>query len=77
MQTGFGYLYTTGHDHSEAYVLEVDKANRLRYVRTEKDVGFFGQGIAWDRFSEEPVLWGISRSKDIALTLIPEKKTRP
>ena len=72
-----GYLYTTGHDHSEAYVLEVDNANRLRYVRTEKDVGFFGQGIAWDRFSEEPVLWGISRGKDIALTLIPEKKTRP
>jgi len=72
-----GYLYTTGHDHSEAYVLEVDNANRLHYVRTEKDVGFFGQGIAWDRFSEEPVLWGISRSKDIALTLIPEKKTRP
>lgn len=71
-----GYLYTTGHDNSEAYVLEVDQANRLRYVRTEKDVGFFGQGIAWDRFSEEPVLWGISRDKDITLTLIP-KKTSP
>lgn len=69
-----GYLYTTGHDHSEAYVLEVDKTNALRYVRTEKAVGFFGQGIAWDRFSKRPVLWGIDRNKDIALTLIPEKQ---
>lgn len=72
-----GYLYTTGHDHSRAYVLEVDKTNKLSYVRTEKDVGFFGQGIAWDRFSKKPVLWGIDKSKDISLTLIPEKKTEP
>ena len=72
-----GYLYTTGHDHSRAYVLEVDKNNKLRYVRTERDVGFFGQGIAWDRFSKKPVLWGIDKSKDISITLISEKKTEP
>ena len=72
-----GHLYTTGHDHAKAYVLKVDKTNRLSYVRTEKDVGFFGQGIAWDRFSNKPVLWGIDKSKDISLTLIPEKKMEP
>jgi len=72
-----GYLYTTGHDHSRAYVLEVDKNNKLRHVRIEKDVGFFGQGIAWDRFSKKPVLWGIDKNKDISLTLIPGKKTEP
>lgn len=68
-----GYLYTTGHDNNEAYVLEVDTAGRLKYVRTEKGVGFFGQAIAWDRFSKEPILWGIVKNKSISLTLIPEK----
>ena len=68
-----GYLYTTGHNQSEAYVLEVDKANNLKYVRTEKGVGFLGQGIAWDRSSEKPILWGIVKNKNISLTLIPEK----
>ena len=68
-----GYLYTTGHNQSEAYVLEVDKDNHLKYVRTEKGVGFFGQAIAWDRFSKEPILWGIVKNKSISLTLIPPK----
>ena len=66
-----GYLYTTGHDNNEAYVLEADKAGKLRYVRTEQGVGFFGQAIAWDRFSKEPILWGIVKNKNISLTLIP------
>ena len=68
-----GYLYTTGHGGAKAYVLEIDKTGELRYVRTEKDVGFFGQAIAWDRFSEQPILWGIVRNKHVALTLIPGK----
>lgn len=69
-----GYLYTTGHDHMEAYVLEINEANKLSYVRTEKDVGFFGQAIAWDRFSKKPVLWGIIKNKNISLTFFPEMK---
>ena len=68
-----GYLYTTGHDHKEAYVLKVDADNRLRYVRTETGVGFFGQAIAWDRSATDPILWGIEKNKSISLTLIPEK----
>jgi hypothetical protein len=70
-----GYLYTTGHDHARAYVLEIDENDTLRYVRTEKNLGFFGQGIAWDRFSTKPVLWGIDKSKGISLTSMPGKKT--
>ena len=67
-----GYLYTTGHDHAEAYVLQIDKENTLSYVRTEKGVGFFGQAIAWDRPSKDPVLWGIVRKKRIiTLTSMP------
>lgn len=69
-----GYLYTTGHDHSRTYVLEIDDTNSLAYVRTETDVGFYGQGIAWDRSSKKPVLWGIDRNKDITCTLIPRQK---
>ncbi|NQT27243.1 hypothetical protein HQ585_17950 [candidate division KSB1 bacterium] len=68
-----GYLYTTGHDHAKAYVLEIDKIDKLIYVRTENDVGFYGQAIAWDRFSEKPILWGIIKNKYITLTLIPDK----
>jgi len=68
-----GYLYTTGHDHAETYVLEVDKTDTLRYVRSEKDLGFYGQAIAWDRFSTRPILWGIVKNKTVSLTLIPEK----
>jgi hypothetical protein len=69
-----GYLYTTGHDHARVHVLKIDKTNKLSYVRTEKDVGFFGQAIAWDRFSKKPILWGIVRNKHISLTLIPGKE---
>ncbi len=66
-----GYLYTTGHDHAVTYVLQIDKKNRLSYVRTEKGVGFFGQAIAWDRSSKDPILWGIVKKKFITLTLMP------
>ncbi|MBT4485363.1 MAG: hypothetical protein HOC71_16985 [Candidatus Latescibacteria bacterium] len=69
-----GYLYTTGHDHARTFVLEIDKTGELNYVRTEQDVGFYGQAIAWDRFSERPILWGIVRNKHVTLTLIPGKK---
>jgi hypothetical protein len=65
-----GYLYTTGHDGARAYVLELDTASVLRYVRTETNVGFSGQGIAWDRSSEEPTLWGINRRKGVSETWI-------
>jgi hypothetical protein len=72
-----GYLYTTGHGGSRAYVLDVDDAAGPRYVRTETGVGFYGQGIAWDRSSQEPLLWGIRRNRDISVTRIPGKIPRP
>ena len=65
-----GYLYTTGHDDAKAYVLAIDPAGDLKYVRTEEGVGFYGQAIAWDRFSDQPVLWGIVRGKDVSQTLM-------
>lgn len=71
-----GYLYTTGHDHARCYVLHVGESDQLTYVRTETNVGLYGQAIAWDRWSDVPVLWGIVRGKEINLTLIPRTKTR-
>lgn len=68
-----GFLYTTGHDHAKAFVLEIDKTDKLKYVRTENNVGFYGQAIAWDRFSEKPILWGIVKREFVTVTLIPEK----
>ena len=69
-----GYLYTTGHDHAVAHVLEINKDNQLSYVRTEKGMGFSGQAIAWDRSSQKPILWGIVKNKQVSLTLIPSAR---
>lgn len=63
-------LYTTGHDRAEAYVLRI-AGEKPEYVRTERNLGLFGQAIAWDRSSDQPVLWGIFINKRISLTLIP------
>ena len=65
-----GLLYTTGHDHAEAYVLEPGPNSKLKYVRTEKNMGFYGQGIAWDRFTQIPVLWGIVKNKKVCATRV-------
>ena len=66
-----GLLYTTGHDHSRTYVLKIDPMGGLKYVKTEPGMGFYGQGIAWDRTNPNPVLWGIRKGKHISRTLIP------
>ena len=63
-----GLLYTTGHDHAEAYVLDIDAEGGLKHLRTEKDMGFYGQGIAWDRFAKSRVLWGIVKNKKVCAT---------
>ena len=68
-----GYLYTSGHDHEKAFVLKIDEAGKLKYLRTENNVGFYGQAIAWDRFSKEPTLWGIVKREFITVAQIPEK----
>jgi hypothetical protein len=69
-----GYLYTSGHDHEKAFVLKIDKGGKLKYLRTENNVGFYGQAIAWDRFSKEPRLWGIVKRKFITVAVIPKKR---
>lgn len=70
-----GNLYTTGHDHASVYVLEVvEGAEKIRFLREEKGVAIKGQAIAWDRFSEQSILWGIVRNKYVSLNLIAHSK---
>jgi hypothetical protein len=66
-----GLLYTTGHDGYRAYVLAWGDAGPL-YARTITGVGFDGQGIAWDRSSDDALLWGIDRGRGVVVTRIPD-----
>jgi hypothetical protein len=43
----------------------------LKYIRTEDNVEFLGQAIAWDRFTDQSVLWGIEKRKIVSATQIP------
>jgi hypothetical protein len=57
-----------GDDHAQAHVLDVDTKGKLNYLRTEKNMGFYGQGIAWDRFAKTPALWGIVKNRKVSAT---------
>ncbi len=65
-----GKLYVTGHDHECAYVLELEEKNGLKYLYPENNVGFYGQAISWDRFTQNPTLWGIVKRKFITVAII-------
>lgn len=59
-----GYLYLTGHDYPEIYVMQIPATGgTLEWVATVHVPGLNGQGIAWDRSVTEPVLWGILKSR--------------
>lgn len=69
-----GFLYVTGHDHAEACVLKIDGEGDLIHVSTERVPGISGQAIAWDRFSDKPLLWGIVKGKHVSAVLITAEK---
>lgn len=57
-----GYLYVTGHDLAEVYIMALpDAGSELKWVGTVSSPDIEGQGIAWDPSSVEPVLYGILR----------------
>lgn len=60
-----GYLYLTGHDHGELYVMEIPMAGSILHHAATVKVpdALQGQGIAWDRTTGDRTLWGISKSK--------------
>lgn len=57
-----GYLYITGHDHPEVYVVRLpEQGSELEWLATVNVPWIEGQGIAWERGSGERVMWGILR----------------
>ena len=67
-----GFLYTTGHDAKELYVLRLPKMGVMLEYVTTIDVPFEGQSWAWDR-SEKRVIYGITRkSGEVVVARIPE-----
>jgi hypothetical protein len=75
-----GYLYLTGHDHGELYVMELPEAgSELHWAATVKVPVMEGQGIAWDRSVDERVLWAIyKKDRKVLKVRIPEiTRTKP
>lgn len=68
-----GLLYLTGHDREEMYVLAFpDMGPALEHIATI-EIGLQGQAFAWDRSTDERILWGISRpSREVRAFRIPE-----
>jgi len=69
-----GYLYLTGHDHGELYVMELPEAgSELHWAATVKVPLMEGQGIAWDRSVDGRVLWAIyKKDRKVLKDRIPE-----
>ena len=60
-----GYLYITGHDHPEIYVVQVpDRGSEVEWKATIKAPWLAGQGIAWDRSTDQRIMWGILRQEE-------------
>ena len=58
-----GYLYLSGHDDPEIYVMTLPEAGpELKWLATVRLPGLNGQGIAWDRSVDDGILWAILRS---------------
>ena len=54
-----GYLYATGHDAQEIYVMKFPEQGSVLELVKIVPLEIFGQGIAWDR-TEKNILFGIS-----------------
>jgi hypothetical protein len=67
-----GFLYVTGHDLPELYVLRLPKMGSMLELVTVIDVPFEGQAWAWDP-TEKRVIYGITRhSGEVVVAQIPE-----
>lgn len=68
-----GLLYLTGHDREEMYVLAFPELGPALVHVATIDIGLQGQAFAWDRSTDERVVWGISRpSREVRAFRIPE-----
>ena len=70
-----GRLYVTGHDRSEAYVLDLPEAGATLVHVATVPIAAEGQAIDWDPAGER-TLWGISRSsRDLIEMRLPPMPT--
>ena len=74
-----GYLYLSGHDDPEVYVMKLPEAgSELEWLATVRLPGLNGQGIAWDRSVDGRILWAILRSTrqvlKIKMPMLPDLK---
>ena len=69
-----GYLYLTGHDHGETYVMQLpDAGSELQWIATVAVPVMEGQGIAWDRSESDRILWAIYKKERKVLKIrMPE-----
>jgi hypothetical protein len=71
-----GLLYVSGHDAPELYVLALPEAGSvLRHVATV-NVGFEGQGWAWDRTADREI-WSIASGRAVVVTHVPHLPIPP
>ncbi|MEX5632704.1 hypothetical protein [Parafrankia sp. FMc2] len=74
-----GRLWLTGHDHPEAYVVELPAAgSTLTWVATVALPDVEGQAIAWDRSDRKhPTFWAIKRTtKEVLNFEVPYRAVR-
>lgn len=65
-----GYLYLSGHDDPEVYVMALpETGSELDWLATVRLPGLNGQGIAWDRSTPGNELWAILRSSSQVLKI--------
>ena len=74
-----GYLYLSGHDDPEIYVMALPEVgSELDWLATVRLPGLNGQGIAWDRSIDGNYLWAILRSTrqvlKIEMPVLPDLK---
>lgn len=66
-----GFLYVTGHDRPEIYVLKLPKAGSTLELVTTIRLPTNGQAIAWDA-RDDRLLWSIERGrKELVASRIP------
>ena len=72
-----GYLYITGHDHPEVYVVQLpEQGSEVEWLATVHVPWIEGQGIAWDRSTGERVMWGLLKKDSQAFRFTMPAITR-
>ena len=67
-----GYLYLTGHDAAAIFRMSLPAAGSVLELKERIAVPIEGQGIAWDRSTDLPRLYGLRRSSRTVVVMEPD-----